>query len=179
MYSLVAVSQSEDINDISNRLLCNAYVYKKADKATLNFIKKNFPYLAKEPPPGGWVMPPIGRNSNTYVISMKFKHHPFFDFKLKEGSLNFHAVESGGDVFETGADVLLAFSDSSDANAAFEELVHLYKSVSQKNELTRSDDEETATFSGIGQNRSYEKAELIKTIIESFHLFTIRFRWRL
>lgn len=174
--SSVALCQSESFEDVSNILLCNAYRYEKADSATLAFLKINFPYLAKPQPQGGLSMPPIGSNSKEYIISLKFKQHPFFTFKMKEGSLNFHTVESAGSVFERGADLVLTFENSTDVKKAFDELIGFYKNVSQTNQISGSDVELVARFKGTDKNGREKRAELKMNIDDTLKLYVIEFK---
>jgi hypothetical protein len=154
--------QKENLQDIRNKLLCNVFDYQHADMATNRFLRANFPYLTQQPPAGGWAMPPVGTNSKKEIVSMKFRQHPFFNFNLKEGRVDFHAViMSANNKFETGADLWLIFDNEKEANTAFKVLTDTLTSVSKEKKITNGNSQMTAAFSGNGKNNSTFQVKLI------------------
>jgi hypothetical protein len=167
MLTLFSVShnssaQTETLLDVRNKLLCNVYDYQHADSTTNRFLRANFPYLTKPTPKGGLFLPPIGVNSKREIISMKFQQHPFFNFNLKEGRIDFHAViDPNTEKFETGADLWLIFENEIDANAAFKVLTDTLTSVSKQKKTTNDNGQVTTLFSGSGKNNSAFTVKLI------------------
>jgi len=171
---LVSLAQKENLQDIRNKLLCNVYDYQHADRATNRFLRANFPYLTQDPPAGGWSSPPIGVNSKREIVSMKFQQHPFFNFNLKEGRVDFHEVISSGEKFETGTDLWLIFENEKDANTAFKMLTDTLTNVSTGKTVTNSNGQITAVFSGNGKNNSTLQVKLILKKDETTGDFAIR-----
>ena len=163
----ISKGQKPNLQDVKNVLLCNVYAYPHADRATSRFLRANFPYLDEPRPPGGWSMPPIGINSTKKIVSMKFQQHPFFQFDLKEGRVDFHEVISAGEKFETGADLWLIFANEKDANAAFKVLTDTLASVSNDKKITNESGQTTAFFSGAGNFRKVFTVNLILEKMET------------
>jgi len=169
------IGQKETLEDLNNKLFCNAYVYGKTDSLTLKFLEQNFPYLTKEKPNGGRSMPPIGPDAKESIVSLKFKKHPFFNFLIKDGRLDFTTIEiPGAPKFETGAELWLFFDKAEDANTAFEELVSLYKNVSTTKEITEINGQRMGKFVEASSNNATHKA--ILTLSKENNSYTINFK---
>jgi len=158
LLSLNSLGQKENIEDINNKLFLNAYVHEKADSMTLSFLKDNFPYLLKKRPVD-IVLPPIGIDAERSITSLKFKKHPFFDFHIKGGQLDFETIKEPGEPkFETGAELWLLFDNETDANKAFDQLIEIYKNVSTTQDINDRNGHKFAKFSAMGRDNYLRKA---------------------
>src|SRR4051812_11972066 len=93
---LSCTGQNKMFKELSNKLELNAFVYGKTDSATFEFLKIYIPYLTKEPPKGISFTPPISEGAQHSMHSIIFTKHPYFDFKISEGRLDFLTVEVEG-----------------------------------------------------------------------------------
>ena len=161
LIALHVTAQQNKIQDITDKLFCHVYAYEKADSSTKEFLKKNFPYLTQKPPKEGWIMPPIGSNSQKFIISMKFTKHPFFDFRIDEGRLDFNAVKTGTEVFEDGVTLILLCKTFKDGLATYNDIINLYKKVSDDKKIIEGNDQNIARFWGKTAYKSTAKAEIV------------------
>lgn len=145
----ISFAQKSKMWDLNDQVLCNIYAYDKADSATKNFLNDNFPYLTKKQPAGQTIMAPIGIDAIYTVVKMKFQKHPFFDFNITEGILNFQTVGSPGEpksIYDV--DLILLFKTEQSADSAFNQLTDLYKSVSAQQNISILNNKKTAKFTG-------------------------------
>ncbi|HTC01076.1 MAG TPA: hypothetical protein VK705_10375 [Ferruginibacter sp.] len=156
MISFNSFAQKENINDFSNKLLCNAYVYGKTDTATFNFLQDHFPYLTRPKPEDGLITPPEGTNSKHSIVSMTFKKHPFFDFKFKEAHLDFFTVDG---IFEKGAQLSLIFDNEGDEDYVFSQLSNSLQNLSYQKTVTNKPGEQSIIYTAY-INGSIYKPEL-------------------
>jgi hypothetical protein len=163
--AIYSFGQKESFEEVSDKLFLNVYAYGKTDSTTFEFLKKNFPYLTKKKPEAGWSMPPIGIDAKQYIKTYNtFKKHPFFEFKLKEGHLDFFAVESSdGFIYETGAGLWLIFENEADANFAFTKLVDIFSNLSQQKVISEDKGQKTGRFLKDVLAKYPKKAELTLT----------------
>lgn len=149
LVNLDTFGQKQNLPDLNDRLFCYAYSYGQADSLTTEFLKVNFPYLTRRRPQGQLISPPIGRDAKKTITSMEFTKHPFFDFNINHGRLDFETIETPGQPkFETGADLYLFFDNKQSADSAFDQLIKLYRKVSVKENITINDTLKTAKFLG-------------------------------
>jgi hypothetical protein len=176
MISLNSFAQKENVNDFSNKLLCNAYVYGKTDTATFNFLQNNFPYLAREKPENGYLTPPEGDNAKHLITSMHFKKHPFFKMGIKEGRLDFFTVDDGGGlIFEKGAQLVLLFDTEMSADYVFNQLTDsLTRLCFQKNISTKGT-QKIILFTGYANSDTYNP-ELALTVDDATKNYSILFK---
>ena len=176
MISFNSFGQKENINDYSNKLLCNAYVYGKTDAATVEFLQAHFPYLARQKPENGYLTPPEGDNAKHSLTTMTFKQHPFFNFKMKSGSIDFFTVDDGGGlVFEKGAQLWLNFDTEGDANYVFAKLVDSLQKLSYQKTLTTQNGQSVILFSGYANDLIFKPSiSLIKD--PANHIYKILFK---
>ena len=161
LIALHVTAQQKKIEGITSELFCHVYSYEKANSSTKEFLKKTFPYLTQKPPKGGWVMPPIGRNSQKFIISMKFTKHPFFDFRIDEGRLDFNAVKTETEVFETGVTLNMLCKTFKNGLATYNDIINLYKKVSDNKEIIEGNDQNIARFWGKTAYKTTEKVEIV------------------
>jgi hypothetical protein len=154
--SFNSFAQKENIHDFSNKLLCNAYVYGKTDPATFGFLKIHFPYLTKPKPQGIIFTPPIALNTKSSIVSMNFTKHPFFNFKIKSGHLDFLAKDDDGSIFETGAYLWLIFDNENDANITFTQLIDSFQNYSNHESIIKKNGQKIASFTGKANNYTYK-----------------------
>lgn len=141
--SFNSFAQKETINDYSNKLLCNAYVYGKTDTATLNFLQNHFSYLTRPKPEDGYLTPPEGTNSTHSITTMTFKKHPFFNFPITSGHLDFFTVDG---FIEKGAELWLVFDNDEDADNTFSQISSALRNLSYQNTVTNKGTQETIVY---------------------------------
>ena len=142
-------AQRNKMWELNDQVLCNVYDYSKADSATKSFLKENFPYLTQKKPEGQTVMAPIGIDAIYSLVKMKFQKHPFFNFNIAEGVLNFQTVGSPGEPKSVdGVDLFLFFKTEQSADSAFSQLIDLYKSVSIKQNISSQNNKKIGKFIG-------------------------------
>lgn len=155
----IALAQKSKMQELNDQVLCNVYEYDKADSATKKFLKENFPYLTKKKPAGQIVMAPIGINAVYTTVKMKFQKHPFFNFDITEGILNFQTVASPGEPKSIeSVKLFLFFKTKQSADSAFNQLVDLYKPVSSKQNINSLNGKKTGKFIGDAVNDFFPKA---------------------
>ena len=168
--------QSETFLDLSNKLYCYAYDYKKADTATYNFLKANFPYLTQPTPEGGWVGAPITVDATFSTTTLKFEKHPFFQYNLKSGQLDFETVnEPGARKTEQGAKLTLVFKNENEASVAYKELVDKFMKNSTTQDTSTVQDKAIAKFTGLGENNRQRRAQLVLSKNSSLAIYKIEF----
>jgi hypothetical protein len=80
---------------------------------------------------------------------MEFRKHPFFNFNITHGRLDFETIETPGqEKFETGAELFLFFNNEQSADSAFNQLIELYKAASAKQNISINDIQKTGKFHG-------------------------------
>jgi hypothetical protein len=170
-------AQKSKMRELSNQVLCNVYNFEKADSLTIKFLKDSLPYLTRKRPDGQIVMPPIGIDAIRSVVTMKFQKHPFFDFNITEGILNFATVQSPGESrFATDAQLYLFFTTEQSADSAFNQLIKLYKSVSDKQDISDIDGQKVGKINEVGADRFSAKAfiKLSKDNSSSYKIYFTR-----
>jgi len=172
MISLSSFAQKETINDYSNKLLCNAYAYEKADTATFNFLQNHFSYLTRPKPEDGYLTPPEGTSSTHSITTMSFKKHPFFDFKLKEGRIEFFTVDG---MFEKGAQLWLVFNNDGDEDYAISQIANSLGNLSYQKNITTKGTQETILYTAYVNGVVY-KPELVITKDDINNTYTILFK---
>jgi|GEM_PF-3193768 hypothetical protein len=174
--SFASFAQKETVNDFSNKLLCNAYVYGKTDTATFRFLQTNFPYLTRPKPENGFLTPPESVDAKHIITTLTFKKHPFFNFKMKEGHLDFFTVDDGGGIiFEKGAQLQLIFDNSGDADYVFGQLSDSLQRLCYQKTVTPNGVQKTIFYTAYA-NGSVYKPELALTIDDNNKIYKILFK---
>jgi hypothetical protein len=151
------LGQDTKLEILNQEMLCNVFSYGKADSATTKFLNKHFPYLTGKRPTGIVFTPPISKTSKKGVLAMKFKKHPYFDFNIIGGQVNFKTIKNQGvPIFEVGAELHLYFADYQSADSAFKYICELYKEVTPNQDITIHDAVKTGEF-GIAQSQDNDK----------------------
>ena len=159
--------QNKMFKELSNKLELNAFAYGKTDSATFEFLKIYIPYLTKEPPKGISFTPPISEGAQHSMHSIIFKKHPYFDFKISEGRLDFLTVEvEGGGVVIIDTKLWLMFNNKSDAEIAFKTLTQLFNPISEQKNISESNGRKIAKFVGKKPADEFDKAKIILTTDE-------------
>ncbi len=163
--------QTNSLKSLTYALFCNAYTYEKADTATLRFLKNNFPYLARDKRKFPLVMSPFSENAIKSTVVMKFKRHPFFNFKIKEGQLNFNTMaDTNIEPFVTSIELWLTFPDEKEANKSFIILADKLKKVSLDKVYSEQGDTKRYRFQAEGDSYGLtRKAELVLLKDENFY----------
>jgi hypothetical protein len=156
--------QTKSLQSVRNELLCNVFDYKQADSATVAFLRANFPYLAKPVPQGGLILPPFGSNYPSEVISMRFRRHPFFDFNIREGRVDFETVVTPAhEEYERRADLWLIFDREADAQAAFQIISDTLSAAAKKKKMNNADNgQKTAEFSETVRDNDWQVKLILK-----------------
>lgn len=156
--------QTKSLQSVRNELLCNVFNYRQADSATVAFLRANFPYLAEPVPPGGSILPPFGSNYPREVISMRFRRHPFFDFNIREGRVEFEAVVmSAHEKYERSADLWLIFDREADAEAAFQIISDTLSTAAKKKKMNSADSgQKAAEFSETARDNDWQVKLILK-----------------
>lgn len=147
LYVQASFGQDTKMEILNNKLLCNVFTYGKADSTTNQFLKKHFPHLTGKKPVGIVFTPPRLAGAKNGTLPMKFLKHPFFDFNIVSGQVNFQTIKNPGEpAFEVGADLYLFFANFQSADSAFNHLSELYKQVTTKQNISIHKDYKTGKF---------------------------------
>ena len=161
------VGQNKMFKELSNKLELNAFVYSKTDAATFEFLKIYIPYLTKKLPKGISFTPPVGLNAQRSMHSIIFKKHPYFDFKISEGRLDFLTVEvDGGTIVITDTKLWLIFDNRNDAEITFKKLTDLFSPLSEQINISEANGRKIAKFVGKKPADEFDRAKIMLTTDE-------------
>ncbi len=144
-----ASGQVSKFDELSNKMFFNIFVHKP-DSSVYDFVKKYFPAFTEKYEPGGWTMYPPGPPPELqYTIhSLKFKKHPYFESKFREGRLDILASEEkNGRCGVTDFQLWFMFDTKDDAQTAFNKLSNLFEALSKSKKTFELNNKSVAEYS--------------------------------
>jgi hypothetical protein len=157
--------QLNKFDELSNKMFFNIFI-NKPDSTVFDFVKTYFPGFTKEHKAGGWTIYPNRPIPKFYytVHSLKFKSHPYFDAKFREGRLDLLASEEkDGRPGVTDFQLWFMFDSEADAKTAFKKLSKMFDTLSQSKNIYKRNNKTIAEYSDKPVFNEFNSVQIILT----------------
>ncbi|MBS1915744.1 MAG: hypothetical protein JST87_05665 [Bacteroidetes bacterium] len=144
----ISIGQINKFDSLANEMFFNIFIYKP-DTSVFDFVQKYFPGFTKPFKQGHWTIYPPGPPPELeYTVhSIKFKKHPYFDAKFREGKLDILASEEkGGRPGVTDFQLWFMFDNKPDAQNAFDMLSKMFDTLSKSKKIFQKNDKTVAEY---------------------------------
>lgn len=172
-------AQEDKFNNLLDSLMFNIYS-GTPDSIVLPFLKNHFPYLVKQPGPGGWTIYPPGPHPDPQsgMHSIRVEKHPFIKSNHTGARLDLLTQEwPKGPSGIQSTRIWIYFDDKRFADSTCNEIINKFRRIGAHIEYSTDNNIEKINIKGNASDEEYQYVVLKKMSQENKHSILILFNY--